>query len=87
LQGEVAATVRYVVLTRLIALANDESATPQVRNIATLQVENMKNYGATGFAADLIATFNRNPKEVILPKLAEPPPGQPIGEDYDGWPW
>lgn len=87
LDGDVCMTVRYVVLTRLIALANDESATPQVRNAATVAVQNIKGHGATGFAADLIATFERNPKEVVLPKLAEPPPGQPIGEDYSGWPW
>jgi hypothetical protein len=38
------------------------------------------------FALDFIAKFERSPKELALPKLAEPPPGQPIGDDYDVWP-
>ena len=87
LEGEVAKTVNYVVLTRLVALATDESAPPQVRSIATSAVERLKQSTMDAFALNLIGNFERNPKQVELPKLAEPPPGQPIGEDYDVWPW
>jgi hypothetical protein len=87
LEAEVGNTVNYVVLTRLIGLATDATATPQVLSIATSAVDRLKTSVNDPFALELIATFQRNPKEVVLPKLAEPPPGQPIGEDYDGWPW
>lgn len=88
LQAEVAKTVNYVVLMRLIGLAVDESASPQVRSIATSAVEHLKPSVTDAFAVDLIAKFERNPKELTLPKLAEAPPGQPIGSDDDAvWPW
>ncbi len=87
LEAEVAKTVNYVVLTRLIALAVDESATPQVRSIASSAIARLKTSTTDAFALDLIAKFERNPKELALPKLAEAPAGQPIGSDYDVWPW
>ncbi len=87
LEAEVAKTVNYVVLTRLIGLAVDDTATPQVRSIATASVERLKPAVSDAFALDLIARFERNPKDMVLPKLAEAPPGQPIGEDSNGWPW
>jgi hypothetical protein len=87
LESEVAKTVNYVVLTRLIGLAVNESAPPQVRSISTAAVARLKATTTDAFALDLIAKFERNPKDLALPKLAEPPPGQPIGDDYDAWPW
>jgi hypothetical protein len=86
LEAEVAKTVNYVVLTRMLGLAMDETATPQVRSIATAAVTRLKGTVSDPFALELIARFERNPKELVLPKLAEPPPGQPIGEDDEGWP-
>jgi hypothetical protein len=88
LQAEVAKTIDYVVLTRLIGLAVDESAPPQVRGIASAAVERLKPNVTDAFAVELIGKFERNPKELTLPKLAEAPPGQPIGSDDDAvWPW
>ncbi len=81
LEAEVAKTVNYVVLTRLIGLAVDATAPPQVRGIAISAVTRLKGSTTDPFALDLIARFERNPKDLVLPKLAEPPPGQPIGED------
>jgi hypothetical protein len=34
------------------------------------------------FAGAQIRRFEENPKEVIVPKPADPPPGQPIGCDW-----
>jgi len=87
LEAEVAETVNYVVLTRLLGLAADESATVQVRSTATSFISGLKGKPGYWLADDMIAKFERNPKEFVLPKLAEPPPGQPIGDDYDAWPW
>jgi hypothetical protein len=87
LETEVAKTVNYVVLIRLLGLAVDETAPPQVRSTATAAVTRLKTSTTDAFALDLIAKFERNPKELTLPKLAEAPPGQPIGDDYDAWPW
>lgn len=87
LEAAVAQTVNYVVLTRLMGLAADDSATPQVRSTATSFISGLKGKPGYSLADDMIAKFERNPKEVGLPKLAEPPPGQPIGDDYDVWPW
>src|SRR5581483_2218026 len=87
LEAQVARTVNYVVLTRLVGLAADESAPPQVRSIAIAAVERLKSSTTDAFALELIGKFERNPKELSLPKLAEAPPGQPIGEDYNVRPW
>ncbi|MBV8898323.1 MAG: zinc-dependent metalloprotease, partial [Acidobacteriaceae bacterium] len=87
LEAEVAETVNYVVLTRLMGLAAGESATVHVRNTATSFISGLKGKAGYWLADDMIAKFERNPKDFALPKLAEPPPGQPIGDDYDVWPW
>jgi hypothetical protein len=54
---------------------------------ATSAVARLKGSTSDAFALDLIAKFERNPKDLVLSKLAEAPPGQPIGEDYGVWPW
>jgi hypothetical protein len=91
---EVAHTVDYVVLTRLMNLALDPSAPDEVRAIATDKVNDLKMYltsshpeGDLKYALDLIAKFQRDPKQLELSKPLEPPPGQPIGDDCDTWPW
>lgn len=84
LPGEVARISKRVVLIRLLALAADETAPTEVRAIATAHIANLKaglaNH-ADAYAAQLIATFERDPKQLQLPKLEEPPPGQPIGDE------
>jgi hypothetical protein len=90
LEREVAHTTDYVVLTRLMGLASDQSAPAEVRSIAADEVNGLKIYLAAShpepdlkYAADLIAAFQRDPKSVELPKPLEPPAGQPIGDDED----
>ncbi len=94
MERQIAHAVDYVVVIRLIGLALDPSAPAEVRSIATAKVNELK-YDLTtsglsvalNYAMDLIATFQRDPEELELPKPVEAPPGQPLGEDYDGWPW
>lgn len=93
LEHEIAHTINYVVLARLLALATDETASMEVRSIATDKVNSLKSYLTTAhpapdlrFALDWITTFQRDPKSLQLPQPLEPPAGQPIG-DEDSWPF
>ena len=81
LDDRIYGTVRTVVLVHLIHLATDTSAPPVVRSIATGEVESLNGAGPSPFERQLIARFEREPESMQLPKLAEPPPGQPIGEE------
>jgi hypothetical protein len=85
LEAEVARTVKYVVLRRLIALALDQSTPAQVRASAAAQLKHVRSIAVTHnpdpYAAGLIETFERDPKQLQLPLSVEPPPGQPIGDE------
>jgi hypothetical protein len=84
LRLEVVQTVDYVVATRLMSLALDSSAPAEVRSIATDGVEQLKSAASHDrYVLRLIDTFERDPTSLELPKPAEAPPGQPIGEDED----
>jgi len=85
LRGEVARTTKRVVLIRLLALASDASTSTEVQAIAIRGIQDVKRE-ATGnhadpYSAQLIAAFERDSKQLQLPTLEEPPPGQPIGDD------
>lgn len=90
LEREVAHTVDYVVLARLMGLAIDPTAPVEARSIAADKVNELKTYlnasppeADRRYALDLIAAFERDPKSLELPKPLAPPPGQPIGDDED----
>ena len=83
LGSEVARTVNYVVLTHLMALALDNTATPAVRSAALSGLRGVKSSTVEPYAMHLFEQFERDPKSLQLPKLAEAPPGQPIGDDED----
>ncbi len=90
LEREIAHTIDYVVLTRLMQLALDNSAPAEVRSIATDKVDELKKFLASShpepdlkYALDLIAKFQSDPDSLNLPEPAEIPPGQPIGDDED----
>ncbi len=88
-------TVNSVVLDRLMTLAGDEHASPQVRGVASLKLDELKKWIATQspsakdeavraqlfFAAGQIERFQRNPAEVHLTAPPFPPDGDPIGTD------
>lgn len=94
LAGEVQHVVDGVVLYHLMTLANTESAPTQVRAIAYEKLESLRralaqpdsSSAARGahwlYAAAQIKRFEDNPKEFPVAKPAEPPPGQPIGCDW-----
>jgi Met-zincin/Domain of unknown function (DUF5117) len=84
LEGEVARISKRVVLVRLLALAADPAGSSEVRTIALAQLANVKSAlraHPDAYSSQLITIFERDPKQLELPKLEEPPPGQPIGED------
>ena len=89
LAGEVRNTVDNVALSRLIALAADSGTSARVRGIALAKLERLRGQiggrtdaHATG-AVRLIDRFKADPGKFETLKVAEPPPGQPIGCDLD----
>jgi hypothetical protein len=93
--GEVQRTVNYVMLTRLIGLAANPDATPQVRAVAMAQLTVLRDWLRTArqsggpaqqahvaYGAQLITQFLEHPKEFVPPRVPAPPPGQPIGCDF-----
>jgi Met-zincin/Domain of unknown function (DUF5117) len=89
LEGQVAHIVKRAVLIQLLALALDNSASTEVRDIASGEVASVKAALANhpdAYSAQLIQAFERDPRQLAVPKLAEPPPGQPIGDDENWMP-
>lgn len=86
LDGQITRAVRYVVLTRLIGLALDDASSLQVRSIANDSLEDLKNELTSNYpdryALHLLDTFEKDPKQLELPKPVEAPPGQPIGDNF-----
>ena len=82
LEGDVAKTVRYVVLEQFMRLASDGSAPMTVRATANNALDRIKaSSSGDPLAASMIAAFERDPKQVQLPAEVQLPPGQPIGEE------
>ena len=89
--GEVQRTVNYVMLMRVLALAANPDATPQVRAVASLKLSALREWLTTvptdvaaqrahyAFGARTIGQFFDNPKDFVPLRTAPPPPGQPIG--------
>ncbi len=96
LGGQVQRAVDGVVLYDLMALAANDRAPLQVRASSLAKLVALREWlagqapGENGmktyyqFAVAQIKRFETNPKEIGVPKPADPPPGQPIGED-DCW--
>jgi hypothetical protein len=88
--------VNGVVLNELMALAANERATNQVRAIAELKLDELKNWAMSQanvmrdqnqrafllYAANQIKRFQEDPKKMNLTKPNDPPDGQPIGTDW-----
>jgi len=92
--GEIQRTVDYVMLARLIGLAANTEATPQVRAVTVAQLTTLRDWLRTSrpsggpaqqahvaYGAQLITQFLDHPKEFAPPRVPTPPPGQPIGCD------
>jgi hypothetical protein len=95
-QGEIQRTVDMVVLNELMALAANERASNQVRAIAELKLDELKDWSTTQanaardqnhrafllYAVNQIKRFQDDPKKMNLTKPNDPPDGQPIGTDW-----
>jgi hypothetical protein len=95
--GEVQRTVNQVMLARLIGLAANPDALPQVRAVATAQLLALRDWlnrsAASAnnraqqahliYGGRMIAQFLEHPKDFVVPKISTPPPGQPIGMACD----
>ena len=91
--AEIQRTVDNVVLYRLMSLAANQGASGQVRAVAFMKLDELKNWlkeqlGKTEdenqkahyfFAISQIQQFQKNPKEINTTKPASPPAGAPIG--------
>jgi Met-zincin/Domain of unknown function (DUF5117) len=94
--GEIQRTVDMAVLVDLMALASGERAQNEVRAIAEMKLDDLKNWAIIGqpiardenekaflfYAAQQIKRFQDDPKKMNLTKPNEPPDGQPIGTDW-----
>ena len=94
-QGEIQRTVNAVVLNDLMALAANERASNQVRAMAELKLEEIKNWASSQanatrdqpqraflvYAANQIRRFQDDPKKMNITRPNDPPDGQPIGTD------
>jgi len=99
MSGEIAHTVDGVVLYGLIRLAANEKASQEVRAIAALKLEQLKEWliatrpnihddegeqAHLFWGAAQIAQFEKDPKSAEWTVPAEPPDGPPIGSDEEG---
>jgi hypothetical protein len=82
-------TVDSVVVYHLMALASNAAAPDQVRAIAFQELGRLRstlessNEALASYTVARIKAFENNPREVDVPKPVEPPPGQPIGCDWN----
>ncbi|MBL0739776.1 zinc-dependent metalloprotease [Chryseolinea lacunae] len=96
-EGALQITVNNVLLDNLMTLSLDPDASNQVRAIAYLKVEQLRNWMTERvkitanedwrahytFALNRIRTFQNNPEDYKREKLLTPPPGAPIGQQED----
>jgi hypothetical protein len=92
LAGQVQRAVDSVVLYHLMVLAANERAPAQARATAHAKLVSLRLWlaGQTTtdaslrayfqFAVAQIKRFEENPREITVPRPADPPPGQPIGD-------
>ncbi|HEX8882423.1 MAG TPA: zinc-dependent metalloprotease, partial [Candidatus Acidoferrum sp.] len=98
--AQIANVVDNVVLHDLMALEASDHASEEVRAISSQELDDLyvwlnarkgtqapiADQAHVLFALRQIEQFEKDPKKIDLPQLAEPPEGQPIGTD-DDWDW
>ena len=91
--GEIQHSVNSIILLDLMGLASGERASNQVRAIASLKLDQLKNWLATQsriavdenhraflfYSLEQIKRFQDDPKKMNLTPAQAPPDGQPIG--------
>jgi len=97
--GEISRVVDTVALYDLMSLAVSERASAQARAIASLKLEELRNWASNArseakdseerahlyFAVTQIVQFQKDPKRIPVPAPAQPPDGPPIGDDDYAW--
>lgn len=94
-------TVNHAIITNLLKLSMDTSASAQARAIALLKVDQVKNWLAEkiksttneswrahyAYELSMINSFRDNPEKYQADNLLSAPPGAPIGQqnEYCGW--
>jgi len=90
LEGLTANAVRLAALRQLMALASENAEAYDAVRSWKQKLQQAPASAHTRFALAQIERFEKDPKTVTLPKIAEAPPGMPIGtllEGFDcGWP-
>jgi hypothetical protein len=95
--GELGRAADNAALNDLMALANDSSTLPEVRAVATAELQLYKEKNAAfklrsaddpaavyfSFVARQIEQFEKDPTKVVATPPYEPPDGPPIGDDED----
>lgn len=95
-EAEIQRTVNMVVLSELMSLAASERAHNQVRAIAELKLEELRNWligqrrlpqdesqrAFLLYAENQIRRFQDDPKKMNITRANDPPDGQPIGMDW-----
>jgi hypothetical protein len=94
LEAETQRVVEDVVLYYLMSLAASDTAASQARAIATSRIEDLKAWITARqavdqnqrahykFALQRIKEFEDHPNQMSFPIPVEPPPGQPIGDEW-----
>jgi len=92
--GEIQHSVNTIILLDLMSLASGERASNQVRAVASLKLDQLKNWLATQtrlrtvdenhraflfYSLEQIKRFEEDPKKMNLTAPQAPPDGQPIG--------
>ncbi len=80
-------SVQYVVMNRALALAADASAQEQVRSEAIEWIKTLQARLNNPYLNYQVGLFEHDARQVENSKPVEPPPGQPIGEDEEFWPF
>lgn len=99
--GLVQMTVNYAVINNLIGLSHNTTASAQARATALLRIDQLKTWLAEkvrittnenwkahyAFLLNTIQIYREHPSKFESEKLIAPPPGQPIGMDWEpcGW--
>lgn len=93
--GEVARLVEKMILEKLLDLASNKEATPQVRAVVMLKVKELNSWVATKTSSDVkdkahylfaqhqIETSKSNPADLTTTPVMTPPDGQPIESGYE----
>jgi hypothetical protein len=84
LAGEAKYVTGAVYLYHLMAMAADQRTAPRARSIALAKLNRLEAATSDAYFKEMFKRFREDPKQIPLPRPAEPPPGMPIG-DEDLW--